>query len=106
MDLIDSLETMLAQGRDGALLRYGLGNEYHKRRQYTSAIAHLRQAVALDPQYSAAWKLLGVACADAGDAVAAAEAYTRGIAVAEAKGDIQAAKEMRVFLKRLKKGAE
>jgi hypothetical protein len=33
----------------------------------------------------------------------AVESYLRGIEVAEAKGDIQAAKEMRVFLNRLKK---
>jgi len=30
-------------------------------------------------------------------------AYTQGIAVAERRGDIQAAKEMRVFLKRLER---
>lgn len=101
MSIIDNFETMLAQGRDGALLRYGLGNEYLKSRAFDRAIAHLEQAVKLDAQYSAAWKLLAQAFVGAGDPARAIDAYRRGIAVAEARGDIQAAKEMRVFLKRL-----
>ena len=101
MALIDNLEAMLAAGNDNALLRYGLGNEYFKMRDFARAIAHLEKAVALDPQYSAAWKALGAAYVEAGDRGAARERYTRGIAVAETKGDVQAAKEMRVFLKRI-----
>ena len=66
---IDSLKKMLGGPRDGALLRFSLGNEYLK----------------------------------AGDASGALAAYERGIAVAETKGDIQAAKEMKVFARRLRK---
>lgn len=101
MALVDNLEAMLAAGNDTALLRYGLGNEYLKARDFARAIVHFEKAVALDPNYSAAWKALGAAYVDAGDPAAARERYARGIAVAEAKGDIQAAKEMRVFLKRI-----
>jgi len=36
----------------------------------------------------------------------AADAYEQGIAVAEERGDIQAAKEMRVFLKRSNKALQ
>ena len=54
---------------------------------------------------TAAWKLLGKALAEAGDGPGAATAYAQGIAVAEARGDVQAAKEMRVFLRRLEKSA-
>ena len=60
-----------------------------------------QEAVNRDSQYSAAWKALGKALAEAGDASGALAAYERGITVAEAKGDIQAAKEMRVFARRL-----
>ena len=56
--IIANLEKLLGGPRDGALLRYSLGNEYLK----------------------------------AGNA-----------AVAEAKGDIQAAKEMAVFARRLRR---
>ena len=60
--------------------------------------------MAHDPGYSAAWKVYGRALAEAGRAEEAIEAYRRGIEAAESKGDIQAAKEMRVFRRRLEKG--
>jgi predicted Zn-dependent protease len=103
MTVIDNLEAMLARGPDSALLRYSLGNEYLKLGDDDKAIAHLEQAVALDPKYSAAWKLLGKALADAGRTDQAIKAYQEGIRIAEAKGDVQAAKEMTVFLRRLQK---
>ena len=105
MALIDNLAALLANGQDGALLRYGLGGEYLKLERYTDAAQHLRKAVELDPNYSAAWKLLGKALAEAGDTTQAMQAYRQGIEVAEKKGDKQAAKEMVVFLKRLEKSA-
>ena len=74
-----------------------------KRNDPAAAAAHLRKALELDPKYSAAWKLLGRAYEAAGQFTAAAEAWTEGMAVAEANGDQQAAKEMKVFLKRLEK---
>ncbi|MHB8534369.1 MAG: tetratricopeptide repeat protein [Sulfuricaulis sp.] len=94
---------MLGRGQDSALLRYSLGTEYMKLDQFGKAAEHLRQAVTKDPKYSAAWKLLGKALADAGDKPEAIKAYEDGIKVAEEKGDKQAAKEMTVFLKRLRK---
>ena len=93
---------MLARGQDNALVRYGLGNEYLKLQQYQQAITHLQKAVDFDPGYSAAWKLLGKAYAGAAQNSEAIAAYQSGIRTAEAKGDVQAVKEMRVFLKRLK----
>ena len=103
MGLIDNLEAMLIKGQDNALLRYGLGSEYLKQKQFDKAALHLRKAVELDPEYSAAWKLLGQALVFGGHLPDALEVYTRGIEVAERKGDIQAVKEMRVFVKRISK---
>lgn len=103
MAIVDNLEAMLARGQDSALLRYSLGGEYLKLNQADKATEHLRQAVAKDPKYSAAWKLLGKALADAGRKEEAIKVYEDGIKVAEEKGDKQAAKEMTVFLKRLQK---
>lgn len=103
MAIVDNLEAMLMRGQDSALLRYSLGGEYLKLNQPDKAAAHLREAVAKDPKYSAAWKLLGKALTDAGQQDEAIKAYTDGIKVANEKGDIQAAKEMTVFLKRLQK---
>ena len=66
-------------------------------------MAHLRRAVELDPEYSAAWKTLGHALQAADDHSGALDAWTRGRAAAERGGDVQAAKEMAVFQRRLEK---
>ncbi len=101
MSMIESFEKMLAQGKDNPLLRFSLGNEYLKAGLVDQAALHLRAAVAQDSNYSAAWKLLGKALAEAHDEAGARGAYGNGIAAANANGDKQAAKEMGVFLKRL-----
>ena len=103
MGMIENFEAMLASGQDNALLRYSLGNAYLKAGDPARAVAHLGEAVRQDPGYSAAWKAYGKALGEAGRSAEAAEAYRRGIEAAEERGDIQAAKEMRVFLKRLEK---
>ena len=94
---------MLDKGQDNALLRFSLGNEYLKLEKYSQAIEHLARAVELDPDYSAAWKLYGKALASNGQVEDALDAYNAGIEAATQRGDIQAAKEMKVFLKRLQK---
>lgn len=103
MNIIERFEQMLAQGQDNALLRFTLGDACLKAGRATEAAEHLRRAVEHDPHYSAAWKLLGRALAEAGDAPEAMQAYRDGIAVAEARGDKQASKEMQVFLRRLER---
>jgi predicted Zn-dependent protease len=100
-DAIANFERLLAAGRDGALLRFSLGSEYLKTDAPCVAAKHLEQAVALDPGFSAAWKLYGRALTACGRLEQALAAYERGIAVAERKGDKQAAKEMAVFAKRI-----
>ena len=102
MSMIDNFEKMLAAGQDSPLLRYSLGLEYGKTGDHARAAEHLRRAVEQDPGYSAAWKQLGGALAETGDTADAAAAYEKGIEAAEEKGDKQAAREMRVFLKRLR----
>jgi predicted Zn-dependent protease len=101
--IIANLEKLLDGPRDGALLRYALGNEWLKAGNAEQAVVRLREAIELDARYSAAWKLLGKALADSGHIAAALNAYEQGVVVAEGKGDLQAAKEMTVFAKRLRK---
>jgi Tfp pilus assembly protein PilF len=101
--LRDSLQLMLERGQDSPLLRYALGQECLKDGDLVTAIDHLRQAVDQNPRYSAAWKALGEAHTQAGTIDRAIDVYERGIAAANTAGDIQAAKEMTVFLKRLRK---
>lgn len=101
--IIANLEKLLGGPRDNALLRYSLGNEWLKAGDAQQAAARLREAVERDAGFSAAWKLLGRALAENGQAAEALAAYEQGIVVAEGKGDVQAAKEMTVFAKRVKR---
>lgn len=103
---IASLEKLLGGPRDGALLRYSLGNEWLKAGRPDQAADCFREAVRRDDKYSAAWKLLGRALADSGQSAEALAAYEQGVRVANEKGDIQAAKEMTVFARRLRKQAD
>jgi len=70
---------------------------------HDQAAACLREAVARDAGHSAAWKLLGKALAEGGHESEALAAYEQGIAVARSRGDIQAAREMIVFARRLRR---
>ena len=101
--LIANLEGLIAAGKDGPAVRFGLGKACLEHSDPAASRSHLERAVELDPAYSAAWKLLGKACEAGGDDGAAADAYRHGIAAATAKGDRQAAKEMAVFLRRLER---
>ena len=101
--IIANLEKLLDGPRDNALLRFSLGNEHLKAGEPALAATRFSEAVARDAKFSAAWKLLGKALAESGQTAEALAAYEQGIVVAEAKGDVQAAKEMAVFARRLKK---
>ena len=98
-----ALEQLLAGGRDDALLRFSLGSACLKEGDAAAAAGHFERAVEHDPDYSAAWKQLGQALVADGRPEQAAQAWTQGIETATAKGDVQAAKEMQVFLKRARK---
>jgi predicted Zn-dependent protease len=106
MGMQENLEAMLAAGQDTPLLRFTLGSVLLKQGKAQDAVEHLRQAVRQDPEYSAAWKLYGKALQALGDSERAMQAYESGIAAARQKGDVQAAKEMQVFLKRLTRSEE
>ena len=94
---------MLGTKHENQLLHYSIGNEYLKSNELDLAEEHLRKAVSLAPDYSAAWKLLGKILNAAEKYDQAIDVFLQGIVVAENKGDIQAAKEMKVFLKRARK---
>lgn len=101
MTRIDTLRAQLGGPRDGALLRFSLGSALLDAGDAEGAAMQLRAALDFDANYTAAWNLLGKACLASGDTRAAAAAWQQGIAVADAGGDVQAAKAMRVFSKRL-----
>jgi len=85
-NITENLERLLLSGKDGALLRFSLGSQYLKLKEPAAAIGHLQRAVAFDPDYSAAWKQLGRAFAEAGRPAEALEAYRQGIEAVGASG--------------------
>lgn len=101
--LIAGLRAQCGGPRDGALLRFSLGNALLGEGQAAEAIEELRRALAFDASYSAAWKLLGKACLAADERDGAVAAWRQGITVAQQRGDKQAEKEMTVFLRRLER---
>jgi Tfp pilus assembly protein PilF len=103
---ITNLEKLLAAGKDSPLLRFSLGMEYLKAHDAAMAVAHLRSALQQERSYSAAWKLLGQALTELGQTSEALQTYRTGIAVAEDRGDKQAAREMLVFARRLEKSTK
>ena len=101
--LRERLETRLGKGSDNAMLRFGLGNALIKDGDAAGAVVHLDQATQQDPGYSAAWKSLGIALRALGRMDDAGAAWATGVEVAKRHGDIQSAREMSVFIKRLQR---
>ena len=104
--IIANLEKMLGGPRDGAMLRFSLGNALLAEGDAAAAATEFRAATGFDAQYSAAWKMLGNALAACAEVDAAIAAWEQGATVASQRGDIQAAREMQVFQRRLRKQRE
>jgi Tfp pilus assembly protein PilF len=100
---IASLEKMISNGRDSAMLRLTLARLLGQDEQWQRAADQLEKATVLDPGYTAAWKDLGKVRRQLEQEDAAQTAWQKGIEVARSNGDKQAEKEMGVFLRRLSK---
>lgn len=102
-DIRKMLEQRIAAGNDTALARFTLGRMALDEKRPDEAVTHLLQAIDLDAGYSAAYALLGKAQARLGDIAAAKKTYERGADIAEERGDLQAARQMRALLAKLDK---
>lgn len=100
---IRQFQELIALEPQDTVLRFGLGELYIEAGDFAAAAEQFAEIVRLDPHYSAAYRYLGQAYTGLGKAQEAAEVFERGITVAETRGDLQTAKEMRVFLRRLHK---
>jgi Flp pilus assembly protein TadD len=90
---------------DDPVVRFGLAGAYLDAGQPDNAAVEYREAIRLKPDYTAAYRGLGRALEKAGRAAEARAAYTKGIEVAAQTGDLQTAKEIQVFLRRLDRAA-
>ena len=73
---------------------YALGGEYLALGERMMAVAEFRRCVEIDPQFAAAWRLLGDSYASIGVAKEAASAWGHGAYAAARQGDTRAADEM------------
>ena len=100
MSMARNLEKMLANGRDDAMLRFGLGSAYFNEADYEQEAMHLESCLAQDENYSAAYKLLGKSYFKLGDMEKASSVFEKGLPIAQQQGDKQTEKEINVFLKK------
>lgn len=103
MDRIAQLLDIVAAEPDDGLARFMLGRELLAARRPDEAAEHLAMAVQLTPDHTASYRELGNALAATGRGEEALAAWADGLAVAERTGDLQTAKEMRVFRNRVLK---
>jgi predicted Zn-dependent protease len=96
-------EALIALEPEDTVLRFGLDALYFEADDFTRAAEQCAELVRLDAQYSAAYRYLGQSYAALERRAEAHDIFKRGIAVAEVRGDLQTAKEMQVFLRRLAK---
>jgi Flp pilus assembly protein TadD len=103
MDRIESLREIVAGDPKDGLARFMLGKELLAADLPNEAAEQLAEAIRLAPDHTASYRELGNALASAGRLSEAEVAYSTGLKVADTTGDLQTAKEIKVFLARLKR---
>jgi Flp pilus assembly protein TadD len=86
---------------DDPVVRFGLAGAYLEAGQPQNAVREYKETIRLKPDYSAAHRGLGRALERAGRLEEARAVYRNGLEVAARTGDLQAKKEIEVFLRRL-----
>jgi len=95
---IEVFTAMLAEQRDNAMLWYGLASEQYKVENWAEAVKALRQVVSLNPDYTAAYQMLGTALASNDDVAGAQQAWRDGIEAAGRTGAWKAGQHMQALL--------
>ncbi|MGE3611270.1 MAG: tetratricopeptide repeat protein [Bacteriovoracaceae bacterium] len=86
---------------EDTLANYGLGSIAVEREEWIKAIKYLEKVISADPKYSVAYLALGRAYKGDGQIEKAKDTWSKGIAVAAAKGDLMPANQMQSELQRL-----
>jgi predicted Zn-dependent protease len=77
---------------------YGLANEYFKLERWSEAAAALRRVVALNPDYTSAYQMLGTSLGNLGEREEARRVWAEGIKVADRTGAWKARQHMEGLL--------
>ena len=99
---IEVFKQMASASPDDALVWYGLGSEYFKLEKWDEAILALRNVLRINPDYTAAYQMLGSALASMGEREEARRAWTEGIETANRTGAWKARSHMEGLLAGIK----
>ena len=99
---IDAFKTMVkdfpANDPNAVMIWYGLANEYTKLSQWPEAVDALRHVIQLNPDYTAAYQMLGSALASTGASEQARQIWAQGIEAANRTGAWKARQHMEGLL--------
>ena len=95
---IEIFTAMLAEQPENAMIWYGLASEQYKLENWDEAVKALRQVVSLNPDYTAAYQMLGTALASNDDLAGAQQAWRDGIEAASRTGAWKAGQHMQGLL--------
>lgn len=98
---IGQFEKLIAHDANDVLSRFTLGRAYLEAGRAADAAAMLEQVLVLKPDYTAVYVVLGEAFEKAGKLARALKTWTRGIELAQAKGDLHPRNQMQEHLARL-----
>lgn len=89
---------MAKEQPDDAMIWYGLASEYLKAERWTEAADALRNVLRINPDYTAAYQMLGTALMNEGRREEARSVWTKGIEVAARTGAWKAGQHMEGLL--------
>jgi Flp pilus assembly protein TadD len=97
-DRLAIFESMARDQANDPMIWYGLANEYSRVERWAESADALRRVVELNPDYTAAYQLLGTALLNVGSTEEAKAAWRQGIAVADRTGAWKARQHMQGLL--------
>ena len=95
---IEIFEEMARSQPQDAMVWYGLGSEYFKLEDWAKAASALRRVIELNPDYTAAYQMLGTALSNQGERQEARNVWQEGIKAADRTGAWKARQHMEGLL--------
>jgi len=95
---IEIFTAMLAEQPENAIIWYGLASEQYKLENWAEAAKSLRHVVSLNPNYTAAYQMLGTVLLNTDDLAGAQEAWRNGVEAASRTGAWKAGQHMQTLL--------